>query len=220
MLILTKVSRKVGNSWLLDDISLRIPTASLFIIHGESGSGKTTLLRVINGLDPIISGTISSDGVLLTRKNIWQWRKDHPLVFQDARLFPGTIEDNILLPARYHGLSVNIKEILNKVDLKKDPTTDVATLSGGERQKVAIARALVLRPKMLLLDEPTSNLDLAATLHLEKMLLQLNRQKMSIVIVTHDREQVKRLGNYGAVLKNGKVVKKGIIIEEENMNEQ
>ena len=214
MLSLKNVSRKVKNTWLLRDITIDIPFGDIFIIHGPSGSGKTSLLRVINGLDPITTGSISSNGKILDIKNIWEWRREHPLVFQDARLFPGTIEDNIRIPAEYHGMGVDAEDLLAKVDLKKDLTTDVSTLSGGEQQKLAIARALALNPKVLLLDEPTSNLDHEAKILIERVLLELCRkQQVSIILVTHDQQQVKRLGNHGAVLKEGRIVKKGTIIE-------
>ncbi len=213
MLVIENLTMIKNGVTILENINLEIPGEGIFLIQGSSGSGKTTLLRAINGLDPITKGKILSNGLDQSKANIWEWRRQHPLVFQDARLFEGTIEDNIIIPARYHGLEPNVEELLEKVGLEKNPRELISRLSGGEQQRVAIARALALEPRALLLDEPTSNLDMKTKLNIEKLIKELAGRDTSIIMVTHDVEQVKRLGNTGCIIENGKIVKTGKLFE-------
>jgi putative ABC transport system ATP-binding protein len=135
------------------------------------------------------------------------------MVFQRQELFEGTVKDNVLFGPGLHGMEVDLEEILDRVGLAADARDrDVATLSGGQAQKVVIARALAVDPGVLLLDEPTANLDPTSTLQIEEVVTHLSRELgLTCVFVTHNVEQAKRVGDSAVVLIEGQVVEVGPI---------
>ena len=201
---------------ILKDISFEISSSEVVAIMGPSGSGKSTLLGMLAGLDWPTSGSVSIDGVDITSLGedelaIVRGRKIG-FVFQAYQLIPTlTAMENVLLPAEMlgddtNGVSARAHDLLGSVGLAERHDHYPAQLSGGEQQRVALARAFMMKPSVLLADEPTGNLDSENGNHVLELLLKLNRDEgATLVLVTHDRE----LASHAArriVLKDGRIV--------------
>jgi putative ABC transport system ATP-binding protein len=199
---------------ILRDITFRVPAGQFLAIMGASGSGKSTLLGLLAGLDTVTSGRILLDGTDITDLREDQLARVRGekigFVFQSYQLIPTlTAEENILLPAELSGrgqLRARARELLDRVGLLARAHHYPVQLSGGEQQRVALARAFITRPPLLLADEPTGNLDSANGQHVLDLLVELNReQQTTLVLVTHDR----RLAEYAdriLTLSDGQVL--------------
>ena len=203
-----------GGETLLHGISLKIPAGQITALIGPSGSGKSTLLRCLNRLWEPPAGSIFLDGHDITSLNVIDLRRRVGLLFQDAALFGGTVSDNIGYGPRLQGKSLTpqqVAELLKMANLEVDlASKSVEGLSGGQAQRVSLARTLANRPEVLLLDEPTSALDPAATQKIEKTILRLKEKLgLTVVWVSHAFEQVGRTADYMALMVEGKVVESG-----------
>ncbi len=183
---------------ILRGIDFEIPTGEFVAIMGASGSGKSTLLGLLAGLDSPTSGRIILDGIDITNLEEDQMAKVRGqklgFVFQSYQLIPTlTAEENVLLPAELtgsiHGGIVRARELLTRVGLLDRLDHYPVQLSGGEQQRVALARAFMVKPPILMADEPTGNLDSANGQQVLDLLISLNREEhTTLVLVTHDRE--------------------------------
>ncbi|MGV6945810.1 ABC transporter ATP-binding protein [Sphingobacterium kyonggiense] len=180
---------------VLQDINFEIEEGATVSIVGPSGSGKTTLLGLCAGLDQPSSGTIHLNGIQLTGLNedkLAAIRNEHVgFVFQNFQLLPTlTALENVLVPLELRGIKVQeqtAKDLLERVGLGHRSGHYPSQLSGGEQQRVSIARAFANKPKILFADEPTGNLDAETSQSIEDMLFELNRESgTTLVIVTHD----------------------------------
>jgi putative ABC transport system ATP-binding protein len=181
---------------ILRDITFSVPRGQFLAIMGVSGSGKSTLLGLLAGLDTLSSGNIILDGTDITNlkeDDLARLRgRKIGFVFQSYQLVPTlTAEENILLPAELSGYKGDArrraKELLERVGLTNRAHHYPVQLSGGEQQRIALARAFVTKPPILMADEPTGNLDSANGQHVLELLLQLNREeKTTLILVTHD----------------------------------
>lgn len=180
---------------VLQDINFEIEEGATVSIVGPSGSGKTTLLGLCAGLDQPSSGTIHLNGIQLTGLNedkLAAIRNEHVgFVFQNFQLLPTlTALENVLVPLELRGIKVQeqtAKALLERVGLGHRSGHYPSQLSGGEQQRVSIARAFANKPKILFADEPTGNLDAETSQSIEDMLFELNRESgTTLVIVTHD----------------------------------
>jgi len=200
--------------FLLQNITLHIKSEEYFIILGPTGAGKTVLLEAIAGLYPVLEGEIWIDGREITSLN--PEKRGIGIVYQDQALFPHlSVEENIAFGLKVRKCSKD--EIRAKIDdiaatvgishlLKRNPVT----LSGGEKQKVALARALVTEPKVLLLDEPLSALDPETKERMQGELRDMHRRvKVTFIHVTHDFEEAIALGHRVAVLNDGCIAQVG-----------
>lgn len=188
------------------DFSLRVPRLCLqpgvlYSLKGENGAGKSTLLRLLALLQVPQSGTFSFVGHLVCWReaDLQQLRKHVTLLEQTPLLFTGSVEKNLTYGLKLRGFSgrelqQRIDEALEVVGLRGFNHRSVKELSGGEVRRTGLARALCLKPKLLLLDEPTANLDIDQVAALERFLVGLPRQGMTVVVATHDRQQPERFG--------------------------
>lgn len=193
------VSKRFGRVVALDDVSLTVKRGEVVVIIGPSGSGKSTLLRCINHLESVDSGCIVVDGIPLTEaKNIDKVRAEVGMVFQLFNLFPHlTALENITLAQRIvrkrsqQEAEEIAHQLLTKVGIPEKANAYPAQLSGGQQQRVAIARALAMQPKIMLFDEPTSALDPEMIKEVLDVMLDLAREGMTMVVVSHEMGFVK-----------------------------
>jgi len=193
------VSKRFGRVVALDDASLTVEQGEVVVIIGPSGSGKSTLLRCINHLESVDSGRIVVDGIPLTEaKNIDKVRAEVGMVFQLFNLFPHlTALQNITLAqlvVRKRPTEEAVRfahELLEKVGIPEKADSYPAQLSGGQQQRIAIARALAMQPKIMLFDEPTSALDPEMITEVLDVMLDLAKEGMTMVVVSHEMGFVK-----------------------------
>jgi putative ABC transport system ATP-binding protein len=207
------LSRVIGAVTLVNDVSVEIHTKELVAIVGPSGAGKSSFLRLLNRLDDPTNGTVLFEGVDYRQIPPRELRRRIGMVTQRAFLFPGTVADNISFGPRQRGeelLPEDTGSLLFDVGLPGFAHRDVATLSGGEAQRVSLARALANSPTVLLLDEPTSALDQEAKLGIELLIEKIVQQKeLTCLLVTHDVEQASRIADRVIVFQAGRVVRVG-----------
>jgi putative ABC transport system ATP-binding protein len=204
---------------VLDDIDLQVDPGDIFTIIGPSGGGKSTFLRLLNRLEDVSSGSIFLDGKNIETLDVIELRIKVGLVFQVPVMFEENVAKNIFYPLKVKGENLSpmenhkeeIEECINWVDLDKSfLSRNSDELSVGEKQRVCIARALMAKPEVLLLDEPTSALDPTATLNIEKLILDLNKNlSLTIIFVTHNIAQALRLEHKCMVLVGGKKIEEG-----------
>jgi len=212
MLRLKNINKRLG-SFALKEINLEIPEGEYFVLLGRSGSGKTQLLELIAGLSSPDSGEIWVNGRNVTRDKI-QERKTG-LLFQDYAVFPNmTVFGNIAYPLHSKKLSRDlivrqVNAIAGEMNIKGILDRYPHNLSGGELQRVALARTLVNSPSLLLLDEPMASVDASLKDDIRRNLRQLNRKGLTIIHVTHDyREAISLAGRVG-VIHNGHIIQTG-----------
>ena len=212
-----KLSRVVADNTILSDISFDVAPGDLLGIVGPSGSGKSSLLRLLNRLDEPTSGTVYISGLDYRQLPPRELRRRIGMVTQRPFLFPGDVASNLRFGPAQRGETVPVEEILrllDRVGLPGFAEREVSVLSGGEQQRVSLARALANRPEVLLLDEPTSALDEKSKLGIEELISSLVRdQGLTFVMVTHDREQARRMCNRVLLLEAGHLVQSGTAVE-------
>lgn len=211
------IRKHFGKLEVLKDISLEIEEGEVVCIIGPSGSGKSTLLRCLNRLEEIQGGNISILGQeLVNNKNIDKLREEIGMVFQHFNLFPHltVLENMILAPVELKKLSKKEAiekaiELLDKVGLKDKKDVYPDTLSGGQKQRVAIARALEMNPKIMLFDEPTSALDPEMVGEVLKVMKDLAKEGMTMIIVTHEMGFAKEVSDRVIFMDGGYILEDG-----------
>ncbi len=222
IIIIENVHKKFGKVVALDDVSLKIKRGEVCLIFGPSGGGKSTLLRSINHLETIDSGSIIVDGIPLTeaKENIDQVRAEVGIVFQLFNLFPHlTSLENITLAqkvvrkrSREEAEQV-ARDLLKRVDIPEKADVYPNQLSGGQKQRVAIARALAMNPMIMLFDEPTSALDPEMIKEVLDVMLDLAKEGMTMVVVSHEMGFAKAAADKMVFLADGKIVEEGTVDE-------
>lgn len=205
--------------YALNNVNFSVHAGDIFGIVGASGAGKSTLMRCLTGLEKPTSGSITIEGTdiaQLPSKELIPFRKRVGMVFQQFNLFPSqTVASNIAFPMEIHGVGrqqqeERIDELLELVGLKHKKHAYPATLSGGEKQRVGIARALANNPHILFCDEATSALDPTSTRSILNLLMTLNEKLgLTIIVITHELEAVKQICNRMAVIAHGELVEQG-----------
>ncbi|NCB11458.1 MAG: ATP-binding cassette domain-containing protein [Erysipelotrichia bacterium] len=192
------------------DINLSLQNGEFVALSGVSGSGKTTLLRVLAGLEEAF-GEIIVDGEIWLNEKIKKpiQKRDIGFVFQDYALFPNlSVIDNLLYVKKDKDLA---KQLLNLTDLYELKNRYPNSLSGGQKQRVSLCRALMKRPKILLMDEPLSALDSHMRLKLQDEILTLHKEfKTTTIMVSHDPSEMYKLASRVLVLKDGKIIDDGL----------
>lgn len=211
------LTRTVAGRQIVDDISMQVQQGDLLAIVGPSGAGKSTFLRLLNRLDEPTSGTVYVNGRDYREIAPRELRRRLGMVMQTPFLFPGTVAENIRFGPRQQGESVGdeaIERLLQQVGLPGMAGRGVANLSGGEAQRVALARCLANGPEVLLLDEPTSALDEAAKRGIEDLVREIvAERRLTCLIVTHDTVQAARLAERVMVIEHGKLGRIGPLQE-------
>lgn len=207
---LVGITKRFGDSLVLDGVDVAVPQGSTCAVLGPSGSGKTTLLRILAGLERADSGSGSiGDTTLFDDRGTWlaPERRGLGMVFQDYAIFPHmTVGGNVQYGLAKGNLA-RVAEVLDMVGLAGFESRQPGTLSGGQLQRVALARALAPNPSVLLLDEPFSNLDVALRVRVRSdMHRLLTAAGVTTVFVTHDQEEAFVLGDLVVVLREGRVM--------------
>lgn len=208
MLKLDKIKKKYGDSVILNDISLQIEKGEIVSILGPSGSGKTTLLNCILGITDVDSGRVLYNGEDLT--HVSMKHRGFNIVFQDYALFPNlNAYDNIV-----YGLKncptistrEEVNELIDLLELTKHLDKQIDQLSGGQKQRVALARTMVMKPKILLLDEPLSALDGVIKESIKEKIRAIAKEyDLTTIIVTHDPEEALTLSDRVLIMKDGAI---------------
>ena len=211
------LGRRIGALTLVDDISVEVRAGEVLAVVGPSGSGKSSLLRLLNRLDEPTSGTVFLEDVDYRQLPPRELRRKIGMVTQRPFLFPGTVHDNVAFGPQQRGETLSDKrseELLARVGLPQYGTRDVANLSGGEAQRVSLARALANSPTVLLLDEPTSALDEQAKIGVESLIHGIiHHSHLTCVIVTHDIAQAARMATRVMMLERGRATRIGSVEE-------
>lgn len=217
MIKLEKVSKKFGNGVFgLSDISITVDKGEFVFLVGATGAGKTTIFRLLTREMLPTDGTImvgNWDVVKLPHSKIPHLRKKVGVVFQDLKiLMDRTIFENVVLPLEVAGFKSQdarkkVEEVLEKVGIVNHRDKFPIQLSGGELQRAAIARALVLTPEIILADEPTGNLDVATAFEIVKLLSDINAKGTTIIMATHNTEIIKNLPKRVIGLDKGRLVR-------------
>ena len=215
LVVLKDVNKHYGEMQALKNVNLTVNKGEVVVLIGPSGSGKSTLIRTINRLETITDGTIMIDGQELPEegKELARLRSDVGMVFQSFNLFAHkTILENVTLgPNKVRGLKKadadkRAMELLTRVGVEAQANKYPAQLSGGQQQRVAIARALAMDPKAMLFDEPTSALDPEMINEVLDVMIQLAKDGMTMVVVTHEMGFARKAANRVVFLADGQVV--------------
>jgi len=215
MVEMTGVQKHFGDHHVLKDIDLSVATSEVVVVVGPSGSGKSTLCRCINRLETITSGTISVDGKPLPAEGraLARLRAEVGMVFQSFNLFAHrTILDNVTLaPTKVLGMPKAEAqklglELLDRVGIADKADRFPAQLSGGQQQRAAIARALAMKPKVMLFDEPTSALDPEMVSEVLDVMVSLAAEGMTMVVVTHEMGFARKAADRVIFMDDGRIV--------------
>ena len=214
-----------GEHQALKDVNITIPEKSITAFIGPSGCGKSTFLKTLNRMNDLIpgvkiTGDIRYEGTDIFSKevDVNNLRKEIGMVFQKPNPFPMSIYDNVAYGPRTHGITnkVELDEIVERAlrdaaiwdEVKDRLKKNALGMSGGQQQRLCIARALAVQPKILLMDEPTSALDPISTSRIEELVMEL-KEKYTIVMVTHNMQQAVRVSDYTAFFLLGELVEFG-----------
>ena len=210
------VSKMYGRGvYALRDLSLRVDKGEFVFLTGPSGAGKSTLLRLLLRQDVPSEGELVVGGrnlAALTPRQVQSYRRSLGFVFQDFKLLPRkTVVENVALVPRVLGVPLSQQQrrtfqVLKWVGLQHRMNAYPQELSGGEQQRIAIARALVNEPVIILADEPTGNLDPDLSLEIMNLLREINARGTTVLVATHDRELIRRVGRRALTLEHGRIV--------------
>jgi tungstate transport system ATP-binding protein len=212
---LKDVTKAYGNKIVVDAVNLQIREGEILALLGPNGSGKTTILKILAFIETPTGGEVKFQGKAVNFKNTEKERLQSTLVFQKTMLFGTSVYNNIAYGLKLRKVPKEtrdreVKKALELVKLEGFEKRPARKLSGGEQQRVAIARALVLKTKLLLLDEPTANLDPKNAAILEEVIDAVNREnKVTIVMATHNMFQAKKLPHRIALMDEGKITEVG-----------
>ena len=212
---LKNITKTYADKIVLNDVSLQVFDGEILALLGPNGSGKSTLLRLLAFLEEPTNGELSFHGIIVGAKNAERTRLQSSLVFQQTTMFNTSVYNNVAYGLKIRKIpkairDEEVKNALRLVKLEGFENRPAKKLSGGEQQRVAIARALVLKTKLLLLDEPTANLDPKNVGILEEVIATVNREmKTTIVIATHNMFEARKLPTRIALVNDGRITEVG-----------
>lgn len=209
--------KKFGENIVLNDISFSIEKGAVLVILGPSGCGKSTLLRCINGLESRNSGEILFKGKAIKQSDLRTIRQKIGMVFQSYELFPhlSVIENIALAPIKVEkrdkdAVIADAELLLKRFNLLDKKDAMPISLSGGQKQRVAIIRALCMKPEILLFDEVTASLDPEMAYEVSSVILELAKDGMTMIIVTHEMRFAQKIANQIIFLDNGKIAESAL----------
>ena len=204
----TDLSIVLGQRTILDKVNCKIKSNSITAVLGPNGAGKSIFLQTINGLVSVLRGSVSFNLI----ENNEEIRKQQAMVFQTPVLLRRTVIANMEFVSNLHNKegTLFLKKILKKVGLEGYDKKSARLLSGGEKQRLSMARALTVKPNLLLLDEPTANLDPYSLNLIENLILEENSNGKTVIFTTHDMAQAKRLATDVIFLNKGKVIEQTV----------
>ncbi|MFZ1614032.1 MAG: ATP-binding cassette domain-containing protein [Holophaga sp.] len=216
-----------GSLKVINHVNLNVNIGETLVVLGRSGTGKSVLLKLLIGLQQPDSGSIQMLGQEITQlaeKPLNEVRKKVGFVFQNAALYDSlTVAENVEFPLKYHtALTVGQRreqamEILTRVGMQDSALMMPTELSGGMKRRVGLARALVLKPKIMLYDEPTAGLDPITSEEINELILKLQQEHaMSSIVVTHEMHSAQRISNHVAMLDQGSIVFDGNFSDMKN----
>lgn len=232
VLVVRDVKKAFGENVVLDGFTLALYKGENLVVLGRSGSGKSVLIKCIIGLLPADSGSISVFGDQVTEMNLEEldrMRARVGFLFQSNALYDSmTVRENLEFPLRRHWIKLHQKEVndmvmeaLENVDLAHTVDMMPAELSGGMRKRIALARTLILRPEIILYDEPTTGLDPITGKEISELIVAIQKKyNASSVIISHDMKCVRLVADRIAVLINGKCYTEGTYEELKNMKDK
>jgi tungstate transport system ATP-binding protein len=205
---LTDIEKNYRTLKALDSISLKAEGGKIIVLIGVNGAGKTTLMRIIAGLEEPSFGNLEFNSKPITAKEL---RKIATMVFQKTVMFNRRVYDNVAFGLKVRGetnqeAAEKVVNALRLVGLTNFEKRNARKISGGEQQRISLARAFVLNPKILLLDEPTANLDPNNALIIERAIISRRKEDEIIIMATHNLAQARRLGDEIIHIFNGKIV--------------
>ena len=218
MIKLQNVNKYFGSSHVLKNINLNVEEGEKLVIIGPSGSGKSTIIRCINMIEEPTSGEIVVDGIEVTKNKslVSKVRQDTAMVFQQFNLYPHmTVLENLTIaPIKVQKVSKSEAEksaynYLEKVGLSDKANSYPSQLSGGQQQRVAIARALNMHPRIILFDEPTSALDPEMVQEVLDVMINLSKENITMVVVTHEMGFAKQVADRIVFMENGQIIEEG-----------
>src|SRR5215471_7560010 len=211
------LSRSVNGVALVNDITVQVRAGEVLAVVGPSGSGKSSFLRLLNRLDEPTSGTVFLEGIDYRQLPPRELRRKVGMGTQRAFMFPGSVAQNLIFGPRQRGETLSdarAEKLLTRVGLPGYGPRDAVNLSGGEAQRVSLARALANSPVILLLDEPTSALDDEAKSGVESLIREIIRDsRLTCVVVTHDVSQAARMASRVMLLESGRALRIGSVQE-------
>lgn len=207
---LTKIEKIFKSIKALDSVSLKAEGGKIIVLIGVNGAGKTTLMRIIAGIDEPSRGSICLNGKNITAREL---RKNATMVFQRTTMFSRSVYYNVAFGLRVRGendekIAEAVPQVLRLVGLANFEKRKAKKTSGGEQQRIALARAFLLNPKILLLDEPTANLDPNSANIIERAILSRKKEDEIILMATHNLAQAKRLADEIIHIYNGRIVER------------
>jgi len=214
----SRVTKRFGDRDALKDLSFSMASGEMAFLTGHSGAGKSTLLRLLLCLDRPSSGELVVGGRAvnaISNRKIAHYRRDFGVVFQDHQLlFDRSVFNNVALPLEIAGFSQRdierrVRAALDKVGLLDREKALPESLSGGEQQRVGIARAVVARPKILIADEPTGNLDPQLSAEIMGLFTAFNSVGVTVIVASHDLALISRMSQRILTLKNGQLITRG-----------
>ncbi|MCW4003947.1 MAG: ABC transporter ATP-binding protein [Candidatus Bathyarchaeota archaeon] len=216
---LKNVTKLFADTVALDNVNLQVHQGEILALLGPNGSGKSTILKILAFLEHPTGGEVTFENINVNQKNAEEFRRQSTLVFQKTALFDASVYDNVAYGLKIRKIPKSqcdeaVKEALQIVKLEGFEKRSAKKLSGGEQQRVAIARALVLKTKLLLLDEPTANLDPKNAQIIEEAIVKINQElKTTIVVATHNMFQAKVLPSRIALINNGRITEVGLPVD-------